>query len=345
VTNHLATYDYTPPTLDWSHLGWGEETEREDSKRYRDATLLEMAMNRRPALFQPQPVREFEPGPMNAFLELHKQKGYEDGSCDLSLIDEFYWGRRFHWLPQDTGSCTISNTFRCWVRRALFETLMRGQLENNLGKQEYGRDTVSFYAPLSYGIARQKGNLRRGDGGFCSTTIDSLMEGVLDCNNGRLSEILNNLRADSERDYPEPRSTAVYRNFQNWTYNEELKPFLTSPLVESIKVTSAATLDDQLKQFKPAIMCSMLAVKRGGDHQGLSYFVADTRNQWAHNMCWCGRVVWHGRTFFLLSNESWRDDLIYPIPAEHVDEVIFPRYRPEVMTLGEIDLDDSKIAS
>lgn len=340
--SHLAADDYVPE-LDWSKLGWGLENHTENTRKYIEATLFEKAVAKSPASFTQREAKALQPTFAAKWEKFQKDRGYEEGSADLSIIDEYYYGRRFHWRPQATGSCTVSNTFRMATRRILWEILAKGQLEETLGNTEYGPDTVSFYAPLSYGIARQLGGLRSGDGGFCDTTIESLMMGVLDCNNGKLNEILHSLGADSENDYPEPSSTAVYRKFQNWTYNDTLKPFLETPLVESVKCTNTDKLVENLRQYKPAIMCSMLAVKKGGTHQGMTYFIADRNNQWAHNMCWAGIIVWHGRTFLLLSNESWQDNLIYPIPIEEVQDVIFPRYRPEVQTLGEFDLKDSQI--
>lgn len=342
--SHLASDVYVPD-MDWSKQGWGLESHTENTRHYMEATTLEKAMSSRPQAFRQRAARELQPAVKAKWDKFQSDRGYEDGSADLSLIGEFYYGRRFHWQPQATGSCVVSNTFRMATRRILWEVLAKGELERPLGTTEYGQNTVAFYAPLSYGIMRQLGNLRNGDGGFCAPMIQSLMMGVLDCNNGKLNEILHSLGADSERDYPEPRSTSVYRKFQDWTYNDTLKPFLANPLVESVKVSNVPTLVDNLKQYKPAIMCSMLAIKKGGTHQGLTYFIADRNNQWAHNMCWAGIIVWYGRVFLLLSNESWQDNLIYAIPIEEVEDVIFPRYRPEVQTLGEFDLEDAKIAA
>lgn len=343
--DHLATNTFEPDYIDWSHLGWGEQTQTENERKYQEESAFERAL-----MAAPQAFTQREAKPLDAVFKAkwdkyQADKGYEEGSADLSLIGEFYYGRRFAFLPQKTGSCTISNPFRCWYRRGMWEILAKGELEDPLGSTEFGTTSVSFYAPLSYGIAREIGGLKNGDGGFCGPTIESLMRGVVPCNNGKLLELLHNLGADGERDFPEPQDNRVYRAFQDWRYNKEFEPFLENPLAESVKCTDVDQLVANLKQYKPAIMCSMLAVKKGGTHKGLTYFVADRNNKWAHCMCWCGIIVWHGRIFLLLSNESWQADLIYAIPIEEVSGVIYPRYRPEVMTIGEIDLTDSKVAA
>lgn len=340
---HLATEVYTPKNLNFNHMGWGLETQTEDEKHFSEAVALEKAMSANPAAFTQRDPKYLDPEMKAKWDAFQASKGYDEGSCDLTLVEEFYYGRRFHWLPQATGSCTISNAFRMHFRRVLWELLLKGQLETPLGSTEYGSSCAAFYAPLSYGIAREIGGLKNGDGGFCGPTIESLMRGVLRCNNGKLLELLHQLGADGEKDFPEPRSVQVYRDFQSWKYNSRFAPFLTDPLLESVTVTNTDTLLANLEDYKPSIMCSMLAVKKGGTHQGLTYFIADRNNTWAHNMSNGGKIVWKGRTFILLSNESWQDNLIYPIPVEEYEDVIFPKYRPEVQTMGEIDLQDANI--
>jgi hypothetical protein len=342
---HLATEVYTPQNLDWSHMGWGLESQPEQEKRYSEAVALEKAMSSNPMAFTQRDPKYLDPEIKAKWDKFQDSKGYDPGSCDLTLIEEFYYGRRFHWLPQKTGSCTVSNAFRMHFRRVLWELLLKGQLETPLGTTEYGSSCAAYYAPVTYGIAREIGGLRNGDGGFCGPTIESMMRGVLRCNNGKLLELLNQLKADGEKDFPEPQNNAVYRAFQAWKYNALFAPFLTDPLLESVKVSNTDTLIKNLEDYKPSIMCSMLAVKKGGTHQGLTFFVADRGNTWAHNMAWGGKIVWKGRTFGLLSNESWQNNLIYPIPIEEIQDVIFPRYRPEVQTMGEVGLQQAVIAA
>ena len=339
AVEHLADEVFVPP-LD--HPGWGEKTDTEAGRLYHEATALESAMARMPSKFTPRARREFDPVLKAKFDDFQATKGYSPGSVDMTLMDEFVLGRRLHFKPQRTGSCTISNTFRMWTRKVLAEVILRGQLEEPLGTTEYGPTSFAFYAPLSYGIARQMGNLRRGDGGFCEETIESLMLGVLPCNNGNLLELLTQLGANADTDFPEPQNNDVYRKFQNWTYNERFKPFLKNPLIESIPINNTDLLVETLEQFKPVPIASMLAVKKLGTHQGLSFFGIDRNNSWAHLMCWAGTINWHGRKFVLLSNESWQANLIYPIPIDEVSK-IFSSYRPSCLSLGEIDLDDSVV--
>jgi len=295
-------------------MGWGTETSNELEKRRVEQSTIDKAMEARPASFVQRDAKYLDPVVSKRWEDFQLSKGYDEGSCDLSLVEEFYFGRRFHWLPQGTGSCTVSNFFRCHFRRTLWEVLLKGQLESLLGSTEYGPQSAAFYAPVTYGIARQIGGLRNGDGGFCGSTIQSAMLGVLRCDNGKLNELLAKLNANGDTDYPEPRSNSVYREFQSWKYNDAFKPFLTDPLAESVKISNVSTLVQNLEQYKPGYMCSMVAIKKGGAHKGLTYYIVDRNNQWAHAMCFCGMIKWQGRTFLLLSNESWQDNLIYPVP-------------------------------
>lgn len=337
--DHLYTGDVKLPDGFNNWFGWGEQTQTESELFALEQTTYEQAVARQPSLFTGKEEREWEPTLYGKFQEFMKSKGYDEGSFDMTLIDEFLFGRRMHWLPQDTGSCTISNTFRPWIRRVLAELMFKGQLEEPTGSTEFGPTSISFYAPLSYGIARQLGGLKGGDGGFCEETIKSLMMGVVLCNNGKLLEILNSLNAASEKDFPEPRSASVYRRFQNWTYNDVLKPFLTCPLVESEKITSPDALRERAKKLKPAIQCSSVAIKKGGEFKGLTFYVRDPNNSWAHNMSWQGFIIWQGRMFDLLSNESWGPNIIYPIPTESTEDIF--RRNVTVQTLGELDLVNS----
>ena len=83
--------------------------------------------------------------------DFQKSKGRYEGSNDLTLLDQFALGEDLWWLAQIIGSCVISNTFRVWVLRMLWEIHLEGQPEEYLGTQEFGPDNLSFYGPYSYG--------------------------------------------------------------------------------------------------------------------------------------------------------------------------------------------------
>lgn len=339
---HLA-HDEVDNPQGWDKLGWG--LKQSVNRGEFDTRLMEKAQDERPALFMPRERKTMDPEMEVKWLKFLADKGYDEGSADLSLIEEFVYGQNWHWLPQKTGSCTISNSFRGNVRRILAEIILFGQAEEPLGSTEFGTTSAAYYAPLSYGLARQKANIRSGDGGWCEPTIWSLEQGVIPCNNGQLNEILHRLNADRETDLPEPQDNNVYRRFQNWTYNDQLKPFLVYPLVESVSVKDVDTLDEQMKEYKPVIMCSMIAIRKVGDHDGLAVYAQDPRNQWAHNMCWMGRIVWKGKTYMLLSNESWGKRIVYPIEINEVARMLKSNRGVVCQSLGEHDLENSKIAA
>lgn len=335
--DHLYSGEVVPQI---GYQGWGEETQTEQERIYNEMIQLEQGQNEMPFAYTQRAAREWDPVLKEKWDKFQESKGYDPGSCDLTLIDEFALGRRYHWFPQDTGSCVISNTFRPWVRRCIAEILLKGQLEELPGQNEFGTANISFYAPLAYAYGRQIGGLRNGDGSFCEAQIKALFNGVIPCNNGMLLELLTQLRANNDHDFPEPRSASVYRQFQNWQYNDRFRPFLVTPLLESVAVKSVDVLVENAKQLKPAIVCSMLAIKKGGNYQGLDFYVRDTRNSWAHNMSWHGFIIYKGRIFDLLSNESWGKNIIYPIPREETESIF--RMNLAVQTLGEIDMENSK---
>lgn len=329
---------------DWDLMGWGEKDETDSARLENEQKVTDAAIARCPSQFVARAEKKFQPEFHHKISQLMKRYSYEEGSTDLCLVDEIVYGQRVKYRQQKTGSCTISNAFRCWRRRADLEVVGYGQLEDGLGKKEWTPDTGAFYAPLSYGIAREIGGLRRGDGGFCGSTIESLMGGVLDCNDPDLLTILKQLGSAENGDFPEPISNSTYRTFQNWTYNDRLKSNRIAPLIESERVTDVQRLAQLLGEWKPCLMCSMLAVKFDKRVDGMATYTIDRSDRWAHAMCWCGRIKFGGKAYLLLSNESWPNQPVYPIEISIVEE-IFRIYRPEILSMGEIDLPDAKIAA
>lgn len=344
LPEHIKSESLIIPSPPWEKMGWGQKNETEQEKIMTESEHLEQMLSSTPRLFEVKQARDWEPTLKKKWDDFQQSKGYDPGSFDLTLMDMFVMGRRFHWFPQDTGSCVISNAYRAAVRRCLAEIMLKGQLEEAWGDTEYGNTSISFYAPYSYALGREKAGIRSGDGSYCEVQIWALQQGVLLCSNGRLNEILNGLNAASEKDFPEPRSVSVYRKFQSWTYNDELKPFLVNPLTESLPIKTVEDLDVASKQLKPAIMCSMIAIKKGPVVDGLQTYIVDPNNEWAHNMCWHGFFIWKGKKYYLLSNESWGKDIIYPISEENVAKML-RRSDVVCMTLGEFDLTDTPVAA
>src|SRR5690606_2053812 len=130
------------------------------------------------------------------------------------------------------------------------------------------------------GMMRQRGGLRRGDGGFCEPMGASLLkDGVLPCDSPLLRSLLSRLGADSEKDFPEPRSNAVYRAFGEWNYLDQLAPDAGFRLLDADIVRS---LDDHIRHesdYKPMFQCSQIAIKKVGQHRdGFAIHARDPRN-------------------------------------------------------------------
>jgi hypothetical protein len=243
-------------------------------------------------------------------------------------------------------NCVASNTFRPWVRRVIYEISLKGDPEEFLGKSEFGPQNISFYAPFSYGCGRRRGRMRGGDGSFCEVQYDSLIkDGVITCNNLKLLEILKRFKADGPRDFPEPQNASLYRRFGNWEFLDELLPTADFRLLESVKVNDIDTHIKLSRQYKPASVCSGIAIRKIGTHKdGFDIHAQNPRDSWAHNMSFCGHFESSdGKIFIRLSNESWGKNVIYNIPIEEISRWYSQRM-VTVQAIGEIDLPDSIFA-
>lgn len=240
-------------------------------------------------------------------------------------------------------NCVISNTFRPWVRRCIYELAIKGDPEEYFGRNEFSSKNISFYAPFSYGCGRRRGGLRGGDGSFCEVQYESFIkDGVILCNTPKLLEILKRLNADKDTDFPEPRSVAVYRRFQNWEFLDELLPYADFRLLESPKVKDMDTHLKLSREYKPSSVCSGIAIHKIGKHRdGFDIHAQNTRDSWAHNMSFQGHFeASDGKIYIRLSNESWGANVIYNIPIEEVDRW-YKRRMITVQAIGEIDLPDA----
>ena len=258
----------------------------------------------------------------------------------MTLIEDFCFGRNYAFEKQFIGSCVISNTFRGQTKRQLVQTALFGQPVEWLGKDEFGPNSIAPYAPWSYGMMRRRGNLKGGDGGFCEPMGASLLlDGILPCSSKLLKNVLKNLGADNEKDFPEPKSNSVYRAFGDWKYIDELKPDACCRLLDTDDVLSLDQHVELAKQYKPLFQCSLIAIKKVGSHaDGFTIHARDPNNQWAHNMGWHGFfIASDGKRFHRLSNESWGDEMIYNIPDEELNEW-YTKKRVATMSIGQIDL-------
>lgn len=325
-------------------MGWGDDdTLPIDTRHYIEQKIYEENASDFPIAYKIRESAAASDFITKKFRDYMTSKGYGNDSADMTLLDEFVFGKRFDWLPQKTGSCVISNTFRPWVRRAIYEISLKGDAEEYFGKDEFGLKNISFYAPFSYGCGRRRGKLKGGDGSFCEVQYESLIkDGVIMCNNAKLLEILNKLNSTKDTDFPEPQSNSVYRRFQNWEFLDELLPYADFRLLESPKIDDIDTHLKLSRQYKPASICSGIAIHKIGKHKdGFDIHAQNPRDSWAHNMSFQGHFESSdGKLFIRLSNESWGKNVIYNLPVEEVDRW-YKRRMVTVQAIGEIDLPDS----
>lgn len=324
--------------------GWGDGTESPESMVAYEQDWYEQAASDSPIMYRSRPANDLLPSILKKWEDAQLAKHFHAGSRDLLTLEEVVFGRQFDWLPQDIGSCVVSNTFRPWVQRAISQIAGRGDAEEYLGKMEFGGASIAFYAPQSYGMARKRANMKGSDGLYCEPMAESLMkDGVLGCNVPKLGELLKQIGADGEKMLPEPIGRpALYRAFGNWQYIDDLRQYCDYRVLSSVKIDSVDGLLEASKQCKPAFMCSPIAIKRSGTNRdGVQTHVRNTSDRWMHNMGWSGHFYDSaGSLYFRLNNKSWGPSAVYNVPAEEVDKW-FRAKLPTVMTIEEIDLPDS----
>lgn len=328
-------------------FGWTDGRMNLEEAARREAKALGSLQDELPEVFAAKEPIFLVPAIAEKWDEYQKSKGRGAGSNDLTLIEDFSFGRNYAWEDQFVGSCVISNTFRGWVKRCIAQIALEGESVEYLGLDEFGPGSIAPYAPWSYGQMRRRGGLRRGDGGFCGPMGESLMkDGVLPCSSEKLNTLLARLGHNNERDYPEPVSKSLYREFGDWSYLDELAPDACCPLEDSDWVKN---LDDHIRfedERKPMFQCSGIAIRKVGTHSdGFAIHARDPRNSWAHNMGWQGFfIASDGRRFHRLSNESWGDEVIYNIPSEELEDW-YMRRNVSTMTIGRIHLKPSTLSA
>jgi hypothetical protein len=230
----------------------------------------------------------------------------------------------------------MSNTIRGWGIKMMQQIALSGEPYEYLGRNEFGPNNYLFYGPYSYGMARKRANMRGGDGLYCEPMQETLIkDGVIACNTPKLLEILG---TTDDKNFPEPQSESLYRQFGDWKYLDDLKPYADYALAECPSVTSVEGLWNNLQDCKPTFICSMIAIKKTGDHKdGFPIHARNPNDQWAHNMCFHG--CWtasDGKRFFRFSNESWGSQHIYNILYEEVDDW-YKRRNVTTASIGKIN--------
>jgi hypothetical protein len=242
-------------------------------------------------------------------------------------------------------NCVWSNTFRRWFERMCVEIALLGEPEEYIGKLQFGPQSIAPFC-INYGFARQRANMKGGDGLYCKPMSESLVkDGVVFCSTPKLRELMNAAGATRDTDYPEPQSERLYRRIGDWAWNNDLRPYTACRVLESTPVTSIEQHNRNVEQLKPMFQCSMIAIRRIGQHpDGFAIHARDTNNEWAHNMGWAGvRIASDGQRFHRLCNTSWLQDgstdvekYIYNIPEKELEEW-YRRGRVDTSSIGDID--------
>lgn len=280
-----------------------------------------------PARFQTQIPQEIEPAMKARWDQFQQSKGRYPGSADWSLLDEFVHGEPLLWKPQIIGSCVCSNTLRPWAARLMYQITLVGDPMEYLGRSEFGPENYSFYGPFTYGHARKKANMRRGDGLYCAPMAWSLMQGVLKCDTPQLLRILQSRGLADSTDFPEPQGrdgASFYREMGNWKFIDELSQYIDFAMEESPTVRSGDQLWDLLQDGKPSFVCSGEAIHKIGEHpDGFAIHARNPRDSWAHNMSFQGALVASdGERFIRQCNQSWGEKHIYTRRLSEVDKAI-----------------------
>ena len=231
--------------------GWTDEANPDERKALdTEKRLFTNYAEATPDRFTAQIARVPEGAILQKWNDFQLSKGRYPGSNDLSLLDEFVTGKPLIWLPQIIGSCVISNTFRPWVARLMWQVRLLGDLMEYIGRNEFTPANFAFYGPYQYGHARKLANMKGGDGLYAAPAAKSLMQGVLRCDEDRLTAILRSVNLSSDRDYPEPQGSdgaRFYRKMGAWSHIDDLSRYAKYPLEECPEVRSADEAWDYLQ--------------------------------------------------------------------------------------------------
>ena len=319
--------------------GWGYRAENESTRLLREKRKFEKIQRDLPKAFETREAKSMSPEMLKKWNDFQSSKGRGKDSFDWSLLDEFVTGKPLVWLPQIIGSCVASNTFRPYCTRQMYEIVLQGQPEEYMGRNEFGPQNFGFYAPFSYGMARKRADMRGGDGLYCAPMVETMVkDGVLSCNVPELFELTRKLKVNDDRDFPEPQSAAIYRQFGDHKHIDKLAPYADYRIVEAPMVTNVDQFIDLLKAGKPMFVCSMEAIHKVGTHaDGFPIHKRNPRDQWAHNMSFQGGFyASDGNLYIRESNESWGANAIYNRPIEDIADS-FKANRLTIAAIGEIE--------
>lgn len=330
---------YDPGPMGWEVPGASTELEMLDGeKRYFDRAVEDY-----PIAYQARERSELMPAIAEKWQKFQSDRGRFPGSQDFTLLDEFVFGKSYTFRDQPIGSCVFSNSFRPWVAGALYQICLLGQPEEFTGKEHLGPNTIAPFC-VSYGFARQRANMRSGDGLYCKPMQESyLKDGIVLCSTPKVQELMRSAGATNDSDYPEPRSERLYRSIGNWSWNDELKPYTCCRMLDAPIPRNMDDFNRNIDAGRPMFQCSMIAVRRTGQHRdGFPIHGIDPFNSWAHNMGIMGRrVASDGNRYVIVCNTSWLrpggdpEAYIYNIPEADFARQWFPKI--DIGVIGDID--------
>lgn len=298
--------------------------------------------NEDPVVYRQREARPIAADTLKKWEDFQLSKGRERGSNDMTLLTEWIFGERWSFLPQDIGSCVYSNMFRAWISRMCWEIVLLGDLEKWTGTGQFGINSIAPHC-VQYGFAREIANMKGGDGLYCAPMIKSLQRGIVTCSTPAVKALHEQNNAAGDTNYPEPRSSSLFRKIGDWDWNNALRPYLQCALRESVEVTNPDQHAIQDSQSKPMIMCSGLAFKKIGRHKdGFDIHGIDPDNGWSHNTAFEGhRVSSDKNRFTRLHTISWvrpgedPEKQCFNLPPEELAKVY--RKDVDVASLGEIE--------
>jgi hypothetical protein len=304
---------------------------------------LENAIKDYPIAYQARERAAVLPGLKAKWDRFQLDRGRFPGSQDFTLLDEFVFGKSFTFRYQPIGSCVYANSFRPWVAGALYQISLLGENEEFPGREELGVKSIAPFS-VSYGFARQRANMRGGDGLYCKPMQDSyIKDGIVLCSTPKVKELMDAAGATKDENYPEPRSESLCRRIGDWAWNELLRPYATCRMLDAPIPENMDAFNANIDAGRPMFQCSGIAVRRVGEHKdGFPIHGIDPGNSWAHNMGIMGRrVASDGTRYVIVDNTSWLRDTnkpeayIYNIPEDDFQKRWFPKI--DIGVIGDID--------
>ena len=322
---------------------WRNESDPVALTLMRDQQALAKLQSEQPTRFTQRASKDILPR-MQELLDKTVDEAMWDGGMSLLFIFTVIFGltpKQIKWLAQLIGSCVASGCFRTITLRSLFEIVVLGDPEETLGLNFAGMNNLAPYGPWLYGTGRRRGNMKGGDGSYCSVQIEAAMkDGILRCDAPGLSDI----GGTSDSDYPETQNQRLYRQWGDWKYLDRFKDEAAKlKLVESVQVTSSEQTKDLItNHFKPMNNCSGWGFAPQSKHKD-GFWIYKRSGSWPHNLSITGyRLASDGNWFAEVLNswgpEAHKDGPLYYIPQELDERWVRDSQR---MSVGELDYQDS----